>query len=394
MKNKRIFWGLNHKTLMEAELKMLSDMGYEVYSPKKIIEGATFRSGSVNYEYDKSLTIPQKDIEKLNDFDFYNGIYSQEILNLLNKYFDAAFIILFSFEMCYYFSTYFKGKLFIRAFGREGDSSYEAVTDWLQEYKKRNIKYLGTIKEDLINFFTMLKLKCFSPKEIKYHNVITHSLYARKNGFIFAPAYKNIISKELPFFAKNAVYLPLSIPKGLFKFKDTWTGTDKKIMFVCPSIKTSGGYYENFYNKFIEYFSDLPYLVAGNQHGEKFNDKNILDYVERDKFDEWLRSCACMFYNSQETSQIHYHPLEAIIFGMPLIYLSGGMLEYFGGQDQPGMAKSYEEARLKIERILNDDINFIEEIKEKQVKILDEFKYNYTRKIWEENFLSIIEKRS
>lgn len=390
MKNKRIFWGLNHKTLMDAELKMLLDMGYEVYSPKKIKDDATFRSSFVNYEYDKSLSIPIKDLEKLNSFDFYYGNYTNEIISLLNKYFDVAFIILYSFEMSYYFSAYFKKELFLRAFGREGEASYEAVTQWISEHRPGKIKFLGNFLEKILRLFNILKLEYSKPENIKFHNLITHALYARNNGFIFAPSYKPIIDKELPFFADKAVYLPLSIPKSILEKKDSWIGTEKKIMFVCPSITTSNGYYENFYNKFIEYFSDLPYLVAGNQYGAKFVDQNIKDYVERNQFDEWLRTCACMFYNSQEKSQIHYHPLEAIAFGMPLIYMDGGLLEYFGGPNQPGMAKSYEEAREKIQRILNGDNDFINEIKEKQVKILDEFKYDYVRKIWEKNFTSII----
>lgn len=394
---KRIFWGINHKTLMDAELKMLVDMGYEVYSPKKIKDDASFRSGSINYEFDKTLSISQSDIDKLNQFDFYYGEYTKEIIDLLNKYFDAAIILLYSFEMTYNFAASYKGKLFLRVFGREGDLSYEGVTDHLAYDRKFKVTFIKLIKEiapRVIKRYAPKLFKLFKAKKPKYKNIITKSLANRKNGFIFAPGYKSIIINETPFFADRSVYLPLSIPDYFFEAANTWTGGDKRIMFVCPSIKASEGYYEGFYNKFVQYFSDLPHLIAGDQHGIEFEDKNIQGLVERDKFNEWLKTCACMYYNSREKRHIHYHPLEAIIFGLPLVYLSGGLLEYFGGADQPGMAKTEIEARKKIERILSGDVDFINDIKSKQVKILNEFKYEYVKNTWEKNFNPLIQNKN
>lgn len=396
---KRIFWGLNHKTLMDAELKMLVDMGYEVYSPKIVKNDASFRSSGVDYEYDKTLSIPQNDIDKLNSFDFYYGNYTNEIIELLNKYFDIAIIVLHTYQMNYNFAAYYNGQLFIRAFGLQGETTYEDFTESLTNNKKG---YKGRIEKFKLLLLAVLKwygILRRKPKKNnkdkrknRCNNKLTRALKSRKNGFVFAPCYKSIIENEPPIFADKAVYLPLSVPQYIFDSANTWTGGDNRIMFVCPDISTrlTGIYYYRVYSEFVKYFSDLPYLVAGNQHGAEFEDKNIQGFAERDQFNEWLRTCSCMYYSSREKRHIHYHPIEAVIFGMPLIYLSGGLLEYFGGPDQPGMAKTEKEARQKIERIQNGDIEFIKEIKEKQVKIINEFTYDYVRGVWEKSFLPIV----
>src|ERR1700735_1159270 len=73
-KAKRLLWIVNHKTLLPAEVPIFRDLGYEVFIPKIIPTHASYRSGTVTYDYDLSLTIPRRDLEILNSHAFYGEL--------------------------------------------------------------------------------------------------------------------------------------------------------------------------------------------------------------------------------------------------------------------------------------------------------------------------------
>lgn len=394
MKNKRIIWLLNHTTLMEFEVKLLIDLGFEIYVPKLLPSGCDGRTAAVSTEYDKTLSLPKEQIDKLNKFNFYLDEMNEEIINLINNNFEYA-IVPTIYPGLYYFAKYFLGKIFVRVFGHAGDMDYELATTYTHLDRSKVYKHSLGIKKAFLYNSKLFLYKICKPKELTFNNIIMRTFYTIKDRIFLAHSYENIKENEKKFWKKRAIYLPLGIPESILTQKDNWSGGNNRIMFICPNINEIP-YYENFYNLFIEHFGDLPYLIAGKQSLkgvnsiQKYNDPNIMGYASREQYDEWLKTCACMFYHSQEPRHLHYHPLEAIVLGMPLIYMSGGLLEQLGGFDQPGMVKSYEEARLKIERVLNGDNAFIKEIKEKQIKILEEFKYEYVKKTWEKNLIPII----
>jgi hypothetical protein len=101
-----------------------------------------------------------------------------------------------------------------------------------------------------------------------------------------------------------------------------------------------------------------------------------------------------MFYHSQEPRHLHYHPLEAIATGMPLVYMAGGLLEPLGGPDQPGMCRSYDEAREKITRLRNGDAGLREAIRVRQKSILEHFEPARCSRAWRENFLPLVKEGS
>lgn len=92
-KNKRVLWLLNHKTLMPYEAKLLVELGYEVFTPKVIPTATGFRSGAVDFSYDKTLSIPKRVLARLNSFNFYETAWPSDIVKLLNRYFGAIYII-------------------------------------------------------------------------------------------------------------------------------------------------------------------------------------------------------------------------------------------------------------------------------------------------------------
>ena len=86
-------WLLNHTSARKFEIPMLKQAGIdEIYLPKIVPSSFMYRSASVDYSEDKNLSIPEEDLKKLNEFDWYEGI-TPEAIELANKYFQMAFFI-------------------------------------------------------------------------------------------------------------------------------------------------------------------------------------------------------------------------------------------------------------------------------------------------------------
>lgn len=347
MKNTRVLWLINHTTLRDFEVPLLIDLGFEVYIPKKFPSDEANRSASVSYDYDKTLTITKKNLDVLNSFDFYSDEITSSIANIINIEFNTVICAFFPIMLKSLVSK-FEGNIFLRVFGLAGETKYESVLE-----------------------------------EIDYQTL--KKIYRLDNRFFFAQSYPEISLNETGIFNKTALTLPLGLPESFYENENTWVGNKEKILFICPRITSSPVYYGKIYSEFKKYFGDFPHIIGGAQP-EPVDDPNVLGFQPREVLDGLLQECALMFYHSREPRHLHYHPLEAIIYGMPLIYMTGGLLESLGGDNQPGMCQTEQEARKKIERILKGDTQLIEDIKRQQKKILENFSYTNCKDIWEKYF--------
>ena len=326
----RVMWLLNHATLRTFEMDQLKAMGItEVFLPKFFPHNEGNLSANVDYCYDTSLTIPAEDLAILNAHNWYESP-SAEAWEIANRHFQIAFIAFFP-EQIRAASTYFEGALILRAFGLASTFSY---TDLLNQE-------LGPIG--------MERLKRIG------------------NRFWFGAGYEHLKDMEGEFFKRRNLFLPV----GLYG-RDTstdWTGNSKKILFVCPRIGSSP-YFKAIYEKFVRDFSQFDYIIGGAQPVSVAGPK-VIGFVPRAVHDANMRECAVMFYHSQEPNHIHYHPLEAIRAGMPLVFMADGLLDRMGGIGQPGRCRSIGEAQRKIRRILNGDQKLIDAIRKQQVRLLD-----------------------
>ena len=353
-RNKRVLWLLNHTTLREFEVPLLEDLGFEVFVPKLIPLDEANRSADITYEYDSKLSIPKEKLLKLNEQDFYShGLVGVE--DIANDEFDFLFCGFFPEQIKNVISC-FNGLIFLRVFGLAGDSNY---TDIIKE-----------IDLDLYNRLCKIK-----------------------NRFFFAQAYSHLAEVEYGLFREKACTLKLSLPESITnKLKDNWSGTNKKLFTVCPRIKSSPAYYGKIYEEMKDYFSSLPWIVAGAQPSE-VEDERVLGFVTRDKLNDLIIESAVMFYHSVEPRHLHFHPIEALIAGQPLIFMNKGLLGSFASYKLPGACDSYDEAVLKIKRILNEEKRFIDEVCSAQKKLLKEFDPKMIRMEWESEFIKI-EKRN
>ena len=342
MRKKRALWLINHITLRPFEVPMLIDMGYEVYCSKQFPRQEGNMSANIVYEYDSTLSIPQDVIEELNKEDLYENV-SDHILEILNEYFDIVFVSFFPNQLRMLING-FEGIIVMQPFGLDGTKTYTEVIE-----ASIGKSYLDKIEEI-------------------------------GNRFYFGQAYENLAEIESNCLKRRAIYLPIGLKNAEVNRK--WVGGEKKILFVCPRIETNS-YYNAIYNNFKKEFKDFEYLIGGAQP-IKVNDSNVLGYLPQEQYDYNMKHIDVMFYHSQEERHLHYHPLEAVKNGMPLIYMQGGLLEKIAGRKLAGACDSYDEARKKIRKIFSGDKRFIKKVIDDQEVLLTPFKYEYCRQHWEE----------
>ncbi len=352
-KDKRILWLINHTTLREFEVPLLISLGYEVYTPKGIPDLIYGWSGSVDYTHDKNLTIPPEALEKLNQHEFYDSPITPEIAEIINQYFGSVFCVFYP-KLLEQIAYNFNGRILLRAFGLD-----------------KTITYGGTLLATLGNH-------------------ILSRLQLLGDRFWFSQAYPNLHEVESKILKLRKIYHPIGLPDSFLQHANCWQGGVKKILFFCPRIKASPIYYGKIYEEFKKNFGDLPHLIAGNQSIPVEDDPNVAGFQARDTIEKWLNTYSVMFYHSEEPRHLHYHPLEAIIHGMPLVFMKNGILGNIGNVPQPGACTTIKEAREKISRILAGDAELIDSIRHAQTELLEPFTRDFCRAEWQKNFVETV----
>lgn len=325
----RVMWLLNHGAARKFEIPMLKAMGInEIFLPKSFPQEIGFRSASIDYSEDDNLTVPLDELEILNAQNWYQSP-TKEAWAIANKHFDICFFICQSLGFMNEVSRSFQGAAIWRAYGQPIDVNYSVVVRAMM-HGSQSVQRLG-------------------------------------RRLWFGIAYEHLANVEPLYLQRRKVFLPLGLSNC--SINDKWKGREKVIFFVCPDIGPSS-YYGQIYSDFKREFGDFPYKVGGAQPIE-VDDPNVLGFVTNEEHDNNMRECRLMFYHSREPNHIHYHPFEAIRVGMPLVFMSGGILDRMGGIGLPGRCQTIAEAKDKIRRILNDDTNLIRRIRETQAVMLE-----------------------
>ena len=347
MSKKRILWIFNHTSLRNYEVPLLISMGYEVYCPKICDFDDGDERTTISYTYDGSLSLQDNIIKKLNDLNFYERLNSENI-SIINDCFDIVFCPATE-EPLRSLIYGFRGAIVLHVFGREDDSTYTQV--------------LG--------------------KEIGVQGL--NQISKIGNRFWFSQTYDNLAEIESDLFKRRALYMPTGLNR---KHKEKWNGGYEKILFMSPNIKTNP-YFNHVYEEFKEDFGNIPHVIGGGQLIPVENDKNVLGFLPKEEYLWNMTHLAAMFYHSTLPRHLHCHPLEAIEYGMPLVFMAGGMLDHLGGEKLPGRCTSVAEARKKLIRLSRGDKRLAKKIIGSQDVLLEPFKDEYCRPFWEKAMLQI-----
>jgi hypothetical protein len=346
-KNKRILWLLNHKTLMQYEVPLLRSMGFEVFVPKIIPRTAEFRSGAVDFSFDESLTIPEHALRVLNSCCFYQRNWPSNVVFYINRYFGTAFVM--PIEGQFRESvTNFEGNLLMRAFGLINTASYH---------------------EDLRNI---------------YGDQVFCWINAVRHRFWFAAGYEQLKECEPSLFTERSVYLPIGLPSAYWKNANTGTGTDKRILFLCPSI-VKNPYYAAIYKQFKREFGDFPHVIVGKQD-IPVNDPHVLGFVSDQELLDLYKTCSVLLYPSREKRHVHYFPVEANVVGTPIIFYDDSLLARVCNRKVKGAVSSVMEARQLIKAVLEGDADLIASLKKDQKDIAYFFSDEYCKRNWQKSF--------
>lgn len=345
----RIMWLLNHTAARKFELPMLKSIGFnEIFTPKKFPQEHNFRSASVDFSEDDHLTIPAEDLKVLNDTDWYKPV-ARDIWQIANRHFDILFFIAHDMNAVANVARNFKGALVWRAYGLDRSLTYSAL--------------------------------------LLDANVALTALGAASRRFWFGAAYDALPKVEAPLLSSREAVLPLGMPET--SSNDGWDGQDARILFVCPEIAFNP-YYSEVYKTFISQHGTLPHAIGGAQP-VSVDKPNVLGFVSREQHERNMKQFRVMFYHSTEPRHLHYHPLEAVRQGMPLVFMGGGLLDDLGGKNLPGRAASPREAHSKLSRVLKGDKALIAEIRSSQTVLVDGMHPDAFRQRWREGMAKIVQ---
>ena len=340
---KRVLWMMNHKTLLESEALLISNLGFEIFIPKVIPDSSRFRSGGFTFEFDHTLSLPDSVIQKLNKVDFFESKLSPKIVRLINRYFDAVFVLPYGTSFREIIRK-FEGEIFLRTYGMESSKRYENV---------------------LIDL---------------YGATIMREVMSKKEKIWFAQAYAEVAENEPPVLAERALTLPLGMPNRYWDLQRTHRGTSKKVMFVCPQIATNP-FYKILYEEFKSFIGDIPHVILGVQNVE-VDDPNVMGYVTDSELVLTYQNSAVLYYPSRNPRHVHYTPIEASVIGLPIVFYEGSLLSRIAPEVESGKCRSDMEARELLSEILANDVSFGAAISIKQQPIGDRFSEEYCRRSW------------
>jgi len=351
-REKRIAWLLNHTTLRDAEVELIQSLDYEVFTSKVMPSGDDFRSGTHDFSWDQDCTLPTHVLDYLNRFNFYQTAFDEEMANVLNGHFGTVICAAFP-PLIGQLAKFFQGRIVVRLFGREHPNNYTRYIDLFAD------------------------------------GWLWKRLWQIQRRFWLGVCYETIPLIEAPLLRQRSVYLPVALPDRVLRQAGCWRGGDKRVFFFCPSIMTSPQYYGAIYEKFKRDFGEFPHIIAGAQP-IPVPDPRLTGFVTEDRLLRYYRELQVMYYHSREPRHIHYHPLEAIAYGMPVVYMRGGLMESFDKGSQAGACDSEAEARRKLARILQGDQGLIRAIQDSQRSILDVFSPAAVRTEWVKGFVQEI----
>jgi hypothetical protein len=335
---------------MQYEVPLLRSMGFEVFVPKTIPKTTEFRSGAVDFSFDESLTIPEHALRVLNSCHFYQRNWPSNAVFYMNRYFGTAFVMPIE-EQFRESVTKFEGNLLLRAFGLINTASYH---------------------QDLRDIY--------GDQVFCWINAVHHR-------FWFAPGYEQLMEREPSLLVERSVYLPIGLPPAFWKKANTWTGTDRRLLFLCPSI-VKNPYYAAIYKQFKREFGDFSHVIVGKQD-VPVNDPHVLGFVSDQELADLYKTSSVLLYPSREKRHVHYFPVEANVVGTPVIFYDDSLLARICNRKVQGAVSSVAEARELIKAILNREADLITSLKKDQQDIAYFFSDEYCKRTWEKSFAAI-----
>lgn len=340
----KILYLLNHKTLTDFEVPILLKNGHDVYITKS--SKGLDKNNSTDFEtisrYDDFCNIPILQLKGLNTISFHDPslLLSEGQMNLINANFDCIFLTLLVRQpLLKQLLDNFEGKMYFRFFGVAEDHFYKNIIHLL--YGTETIFKKDKPCPEKINFIFSYQ----ESLEFEMSNPDNNSFFNEQNCFV----------------------APLGLPKSfIVKYWNCHLPQNKKVCVV--SSRSNDGvdsYYGKKFFDIISRFKDFDFVILGKNNSKYKYLNFVMDDLPDEEYFQTMASCSLMYYDSKESTHLHYHPLEAATIGLPVIFHEESLLSSFFPQS-PGRCSSVKEALAKTEHILSNRSDLSECIKKYQ----------------------------
>jgi hypothetical protein len=220
---------------------------------------------------------------------------------------------------------------------------------------------------------------------MRYINIDALQLvHAVRERFWLATGYRQLCEVEPKLLSERESYLPVALPSSLERYRQTWDGSEKRILFVCPHIETND-YYRKIYQDFKKNFGDIPHVIIGRQD-VPVDDPHVLGFVSDTEHIDLMQRSSLLYYHSQEPRHVHYPPIEAANIGLPIVFHRESLLARMLERLPSGAATTIGHARQLIEKILCNSRETIDSIRTDQDQIVDAFSESKCLDIWKKSF--------
>ncbi len=343
----RLFWLGMHELLVRTELERFRILGYEVFNPPYLSD-IKDQSVSLKWNPYQESTLPIEIFKKLSGCNFFYSTIPEEILEILNEYFDAVIVTIAPDWLDEIIKGY-RGKIIYRTYGQHGLLS--------DELHQRGLLPIIQAKDD----------------------------------FWFVPHAEEALSGEHDWIKERMRVVPYCLGDEVFVYKDMWDETAPKsheISLTCPNIDNE--FFKSHYDYLIDNFSDKHYLYYGRQLRE-ISQSNIVGTLDRDvQLQKFLHSKGYL-YTYSDPRVCYLPPIEMMTLGGPVLFLEGSLLDSFMPQGAPGRCRSVDEAKHKVSLLLNEDKEFVKGIISSQSEVRKYYSPEYVWPTFDRVFQEILE---
>jgi hypothetical protein len=321
----RILWLGNHALLLNTELPRLRALGFEVFHApcRRVVR--QHQSAMADWKQGPTTLDPSV-YARLADADLYFTPIEPDMFALLNEHFSAAVVAIQATWVAELLRG-FAGKIVYRTYG---DSRTVSEQLW----------QLGAFRALI-----------------------------RRENFWFVPFASEYARQEQAWVRARETVVPYCVDALVAGAIDSWAPDREapEVMLSCPNIKGNPFFWYHF-AELKQAFNQPVYRIYGVQP-EAVQDPQVVgtkpfaDVINR------YRSATVLLYTYRFPGVCFLPPIEMMIVGGPVVFVTGSLLDRMMGPNAPGRARDLLEAREKCERLLAGDAELERAIIRSQMEI-------------------------
>ncbi len=296
-----IFYAINNEWFVENEIKAFAEKGYNIYIPQMSQISIYSNYGAVS-----NNSISEEIVNLLDKYDYGKEVICREAIDIINKNFDLL------------------------------------IMDY-NKYLLQSVLMFCEINVILkpIGYFSEDTLLQTIIDDIGYWGVkMMEKKWDKIRISVFMSKHSRFIDK---YYAETPLYLPkCTVAKR----------KEEKVLAIFNEVKTNDKVNEKFI-EFCDIFKDIPHEARGKQLIPIFNSVNILSIEANEKFSDIIENYKVLYFDQIE-GEFPSYVFDAFAVGVPVVYLTGGIIDLFTDTKMTGACTSAEEGKKLCKRICKD----------------------------------------